>query len=216
MNLKKTSLAVALSSAVALPAFADGFVFGAALISQTLDSEITQVLGAVKNHHSASATEFDGELFAGYIWDVNSGFEIGIQAYYDFGGAQTQQAVSPSGSVKHTIDGVYGVSIMPGFKITPNTKIYLDLGGAGVKQTIDDKDVTGSSNNSKSKTQIGYRYGAGLETMIYDNVGLGMYYAIIDDVSEAKVSNTDANVGDIKASPTIKNFGITLAYHFNL
>lgn len=216
MNMKHISAALLLSSIVALPALAHDITLSGALLSSNLSSDYEHKTTTGNNYDTASDTALGGELALGYLWKINSGFGLEFDFYYDFLGLETKQAsgTAAGGYVSHTIDNMMGLRVLPLLNITQNTKIYLDLGFAYFDQTLDAKksgDVT--ALRSTSENTYGFRYGAGISTMLYDNISLNVGYAVIDGGSSIKVKNTDDTIA-YSATPTIQYFGTAITWHF--
>lgn len=196
-----------------LPAAAGEIVLGATGFNATLTSEFTQDVAGTTSKAAATGetSQFGGGLYFGYIWNVNSGFDIAVEGFYDFLDVTSKASLFTDQPLKQEVNAIYGLRAMPGFKITNNTKIYIELGWAMVGQKLIDDNLPKSSSKD---TSSGFRYGAGLQTMIYDNISLRLFYSMIDQLSSSKVDNVD--YGKFEATPTVSEFGVGIAYHFKL
>jgi opacity protein-like surface antigen len=227
MKLKHLSAAVLLGAALSTPAIAHEFTIGVGLLSTTLDSEFEQTISgnSNKSYSNASSTDLGGEIFLGYVWTINKGFDMAFELFYDWNTTETKDGLSSqnaggftgTGHAKHKINGVWGVRVLPGFYVTTNTKIFLDVGYANIDNELSLKSLgtTGFSKQSDSRNAAAYRYGAGVQTMIYENFSLRASYVVMDGASNVRVKS-DNGANSVKATPTIHNFAADLTYHFNI
>lgn len=216
MTIKQCSAAILLGTILAAPAFAHDITLSGALLSSNLSSDYEHKTSTGNNYDTGSDTALGGELALGYFWKINSGFGLEFDFYYDFLGLETKQAsgTAAGGYVSHTIDNMMGLRVLPMLNITQNTRIYLDLGFGYFDQTLDAKksgDTT--ALKSKSANSAGFRYGAGISTMLYDNISMSFGYAVIDGGSSVSVKSTDGLVA-YSATPTIQLFGTAITWHF--
>lgn len=216
MTIKHSTAAIMLGSVLVTPVFAHDITLSGALLSSTLSTEFERKTTTASSYDTASDTALGGELALGYLWRINSGFGLEFDFYYDFLGLETQQAAaSPAGGyVTNTIDGMWGLRVLPMLNITQNTKIYLDFGFAYFSQTLGAKK-SGDTLAIKDGTEntAGFRYGAGISTMLYDNISLNVGYAVIDGSSSVSAKNTNDTVS-YSATPTIQYFGTSITWHF--
>lgn len=200
------------ASLFSLPAAAGELILGATGFNANLVADMTQDLTSTASFAvSGEESQFGGGLYFGYIWNVNSGFNIGFEGYYDFIDVTVSQSVLGNQPLEEKINGIGGLRALPGFKITNNTQIYLELGWAYVSQEFTNPNPVKSSLKENTS---GFRYGAGLQTMIYDNISLRVYYSIIDELAEASLSDT--GIGKLTSTPTLNEFGVGVAYHFKM
>jgi len=206
------------ASSIALTVHAHEFTITLGGISSTLNSEqnfVTSGQSADEGAHSAGThTSLGGEVAAAYIWNVNSGFDIGFEFYYDF---VNDLKVEGSEKMINTINLMYGGRVLPGFKITSNTKIYIDLGYNLMDATL---DISSANNTHFSSTEMdftnegSFQYGAGVETLIYKNLGLRLAYTV-QQHGELKFDNDSTSSPEYyEARPTVYNFFFGLSYHF--
>jgi len=198
------------ASLFALPAFAGEFIIGATGFNGTLVTDFTSSYNNVNVAVSAENSELGGGLYFGFIWNVNSGFNVGFEGYYDFIDVKvTNWAASGEQSLENKVQGLGGIRGLPSFKITNNTEIYLELGLAIVSDTFTDPNFGGSDK----KNIFAFRYGAGTQTMIYDNISLRVYYSVIDQMAQSNLSFDNVT---LTAQPSMNEFGVGVAYHFQL
>jgi opacity protein-like surface antigen len=105
---------------------------------------------------------------------------------------------------------------LPGFKITDNTKIYIDLGYNLMDQTLDVADANNTSGyttyTKEMNNQGGFQYGGGIETMIYSNIGIRLAYTVQQN-SEVKFESENST-RYYASTPTVYNFFFGATYHF--
>ncbi len=209
--MKKFIAPLALASALfTLPAAAGEIIIGATGFNGTLVTDFTNTFGSSNIAVSAENSELGGGLYFGFIWNVNSGFNVGIEGYYDWIDVSVNNWANAGGqSLEDKVQGLGGVRALPSFKITNNTEIYLELGLAIVSDTFSDPNT----GLSEKKNISAFRYGAGTQTMIYDNISLRVYYSVIDQMAESSLTNPDYK---LTAQPSMNEFGVGVAYHFQM
>ncbi len=185
-------------------------------LSSTLNSEQNFGRSAQStdegSHSAGTHTALGGEASLAYIWNVNSGFDLGFEFYYDFvGGLQVE---GTTGMID-TVNTMFGARALPGFKITDNTKIYINLGYGIIDQTL---DISNTHPTDFSQTSMdfsnkgGFQYGAGVETMIYNNIGIRLAYTVQQN-SEVTFES-DGNKYYFTDTATVYNFFFGATYHF--
>lgn len=197
------------ASLFTLPAFAGELIIGGTGFNGSLGSDFTQTGASTNIAVSAENSELGGGIYFGYVWNVNKGFNVGLEGFYDFIDVSVSNSVSLPQPLEDKVEGLGGLRMLPGFKITNNTEIYLEIGMAFVSETFKDPN----SGSSEKATSIAFRYGAGTQTMIYDNISLRVYYSVIDQLPEATISAEDYGV---TAQPSMNEFGVGVAYHFQI
>ena len=217
MQFKHTLVAAALTAGFMGTACAHEITFALGGSSATLNAEqefIDTTPGSgIDVHSTGNDTVLGGEFAAGYVWNVNSGFDIGFEFFYDF--VSGLEVIAPSGE-STTVDNIWGLRAKPAFRITNNTKIYIDLGYAIIDQTLDISNVVGlsgfSATSAESKNQGGFQYGAGIETMIYNTIGIRLAY---DVQQSAELSlDSDDGIESFTSTPTVYTFFFGATYHF--
>lgn len=218
MQFKHTLLASAFAASFILPATAHEITFALGGLSSSLNSQQQYIdtLFDVDDRDSGANTTLGGEAAVGYVWNVNSGFDIGFEFFYDF---VSNLDVYSNLNALNTVDNLWGLRALPAFRITNNTKIYIDLGYAIIDQTLDISalDPSGSvpgfsSSSVKSKNKGGFQYGAGIETMIYNTIGIRLAYTA-QESEELKLSSDDGTQ-EFRATPTVYSFFFGATYHF--
>lgn len=197
------------------------FSIGLGLLSSKLDSDFREVSTAggatgFTEHYSASDTTLTGEASVGYTWNWTDRIDTGLEFYYDFGHIETEQTATNLGYNTHTVNSVLGLRALPGFYVTPMTKVFLDLGWAYIDQEISVKragNASDYSKTSKSNHTSAYRYGAGVQMDLAKNFSLRAGYAVIDGGDKIKITSTDGTES-MSAKPTIHNFAVNALYNF--
>ena len=220
MQLKHTLLAAVISAGFVSQAFAHEITIAAGGLGSTLNVQQsfidTTPITGIDVGSSGTDNSLGGEASVGYVWNVNSGFDIGFEFFYDFTGSMSITA--NTGQVT-TLNNVWGIRGLPAFRITNNTKIYIDLGYAIIDQTIDVSGVNDgagpagfTTTSLKSSNTGGFQYGAGIETMIYNTIGIRLAYTAQEAAELSLVS--DDGVESFNSTPTIYMFFFGASYHF--
>jgi opacity protein-like surface antigen len=201
------------------------FVVTAGLISSSLDSNYSAFTLATSGveRYTAGNDTLQGEVGLGYLLEVNQMFDMGIEFFYDFGENSTTETTTMFGHVKHKVKDVLGVRLLPGVNITEKTRLYLDIGWAYVNQEINIRDVVNNgsggqatfSKTTKSNHTSAYRYGAGIQTELFENLDARLSYVVMDGGGNVKLKD-DTGAFYVKAKPEIQNFAVNLAYNFQL
>lgn len=221
--LKRNLSLIALSSALILPASAHEFSIGAGALSSNLLSQIsitdTTTYGTSNNdlQWSATGNTITGEFYVGYAYNINKGFDIGIEIFYDLSGPEVEQWVLLPRYVKYSVKDALGVRIVPGFNITPSTRVIAEVGYMYMQtdfSVIDlDPDIASTfTATSASKNTGMIVYGVGLETMVYENFGFRASYNVaprmgnIDSSSNSVTLSTTDGTNTYEASPVLNMF----------
>lgn len=209
--LKRNLSLIALSSALILPASAHEFSLGAGVTNVNMDTRFTyeDTELPLKTYISATDSAISGEFYVGYAYNINKGFDLGIEIFYDLGGPEVKQFVATFDYVTSSLSNTFGLRIVPGFNITPSTRVFASVGYSLLETEINIKDttpVTPFESNSEKKNGGALTYGAGLETMFYDSFGLRASYMVTDaSSSSVKISSIDSTV-EYQAEPKIQTF----------
>ncbi|MFI4957046.1 MAG: outer membrane protein [Gammaproteobacteria bacterium] len=219
MQFKHTLLAAVISSGFIMQASAHEITFALGGLGTTFNVQQeykdTDPATAGDLNGSGTANGLGGEAALAYVWNVNSGFDIGFEFFYDFTG--NLQVKGPTNAIT-TLNNVWGVRALPAFRITNNTKIYIDLGYAMIDQTLDVADVVGigaagfTTTSAKSSNTGGFQYGAGIETMIYNTVGIRLAYTA-QQAAKLSLSDDDGDA-TFSSTPTVYQFFFGGTYHF--
>ena len=220
MQFKHTLLAAALSAGFVVQASAHEITIAAGGLGSTLNVQQsfidTTPMTGIDIGSSGTDNGLGGEASVAYVWNVNSGFDIGFEFFYDFTGSLSVTA--PTGEVT-TLNNIWGVRGLPAFRITNNTKIYIDLGYAIIDQTIDVSSIDNgagppgfTTTSLQSKNAGGFQYGAGVETMIYNTIGIRLAYTA-QQAAELSLASDDG-VETFNSTPTVYQFFFGASYHF--
>jgi hypothetical protein len=212
--LKRNFTLAALCSLLTLPAYAHEFSIGAGALSSTLYSQISledTTLGSTANTYqwSANGNAITGEFYLGYAYNINKGFDIGAEVFYLLDGPEIQQWVLEDRYLQYSVKSSLGIRIVPGFNITPSTRVIAEVGYLFMSTEINVKELdiaSDFSSNTATKDTGLIVYGVGLETMIYENFGFRASY------------NVGPRMGDIDSSSgsaTISSTDETLTYSAN-
>ncbi len=218
MQYKHALLTTILATSLTLPAAAHEITFAVGGLSSTLNalqSYIDTTPNAESNIQGSSvATSLGGEASIAYIWNVNSGLELGFEGFYDFvSGLEVQGTLGQ----RTSFNNAWGARGVPAFKITNNTKIFLTMGYVIVDQTLDISDVDPAliplftTTSIESQNQGGFQYGAGVETLIYNTLGIRIAYTA--EQSAELTLESDDTLASFNSTPTVYNFFFGMTYH---
>lgn len=219
--LQRNLCLLALGSALTLGASAHEFTFGAGALSNTMFSQLsytnTTLFGTANNdvQVSATGTTITGEFYVGYAYNINKGFDIGLEIFYDLDGPEVEQIVAEPRYLKYSMKNAIGVRVVPGFNITPSTRLIADVGYLYMETNISVIDLVTASDytaTSVSKKTGMIVYGVGIETMMYESFGLRASYNVaprmgtVDSTNNAaSITSTDGTV-TYTGSPVLSMF----------
>lgn len=221
--LFKRTLPILLLSSMTLSAAAHELSLGAGALSTTMFSRFTYSDDtSLKTQVTTTATSISGEFYVGYAYNINKGFDIGAEIFYDLGGPEVENNIVTPGYVKNSLSNTIGIRILPGFNITPSTRVYAGVGYAYMDTEINVKDTdTDLTFNTKSASKKGGSifYTAGLETMIYTSFGIRAGYSVLNASSSiASISSTNTYSNGAhekyKAKPAFNEFYLGGVFRF--
>lgn len=148
---------------------------------------LTQTLGVKPEGHG-----FIGTIFAGYNFMLGGGLNAALELNGEWADANdryndtqilalngvTQTSITNNRTLKQ--NGSFGVSVRPGYMITPSTNLYVVLGWQGSNfKASDTSTVTTLSSgtstavvSSTSKWTNGFRWGLGMQANFNDQWGV--------------------------------------------
>lgn len=222
MSIKR-ALPILLLSSMTFSAAAHEIAVGAGALSTTMFSRYTYTDDtAFKTQATTTATSISGEAYIGYAYNFNKGFDVGAEIFYDMGGPEVENTIATPGYVKNSLSSTIGIRILPGFNITPSTRVYAGIGYAYMDTEINIKDtVTDLTFDKQSASKKGGSifYTAGFETMIYTSFGIRAGYSVIDAASAiASVTSTNTYSNGAhekyKAKPAFNEFYLGGVFRF--
>jgi outer membrane immunogenic protein len=198
----------------------DGFYVGAQVGYDNYSTrETTSVApalslgGTINGNPSVAANGWVGGLFLGYGMYFSNLYYLGLEVFGNGSGASESHNFTASNgdsyNNKFTVGGSYGISLLPGIKLSNATLGYIRLGynRASMKgQETSTPAGTGGTYDSKSQWQGGFNYGLGMETYVYQNFSVRTEYT---HTNYSSFSNTYT-----KYSPSDNQFMLGLIYHF--
>lgn len=202
------------ASLFTLPALAGEIIIGIDGFNGSLTSNFTQKNGEFGFDPFAASSEnfqLGVGVYGGYIWNINSGFNMNFEGYYDWISVTVTQSVIDAKPLTQELQGLGGLRVLPAFKITNNTELFLELGWAYMNFTFSDPNPI---SVSQKQWISGFRYGAGVQTMLFQNISLRVFYSMIDQLAETSLTH-DVD-GTVTATPNFNEFGVGIAYHFQL
>lgn len=221
MKVKYLSSSLLLSM-LAMTAMAQEISVGAGALSTTMASKFSYYNDVRTTQVNGQQQALTGEIYAGYAYNVNKGFDLGAEFFYDLGGPEIEQNVVTPGYVKNAQKSTMGIRILPGFNITPSTRVFLGVGYAWLSTTINIADtvpVKTFTSTSATKKGTSLLYMAGLETMIYTSLGIRVSYSVLQASNAIASISSSTTYADgahekYKAKPTMGEFFLGGVFRF--
>lgn len=141
---------------------------------------------------------WDADLAVGIGWTFQDHYYLGLEA---FGSITNNEA--HFGPAEIEMEHSFGVSVLPGVKISDSTMAFLRLGW--VRSRFEVKG--GMFGGSISKSRNGGQVGIGLETMVTNNVSTSLEY------DWARYGNWNVG-GGATIKPTVNLVKLDVTYHF--
>jgi len=206
--MKKLALALVASAFAVTGASANigtGFYLGAGVGYGATTGKLTGQLAGVA---VPGSTDFGGNaanigVFGGYGW-VTGCLYFGGEIGYTF---ENTKVSDTTGGISTQLkrNGYFNAALRGGYLFTPNTMLYVRLGGNWGKWNLKSQNVSGSKN------RLSFAPGLGLETAFHKNVYLRVEYVHDFGPSvRATSGNTFVNVGTLRN----QSAKIGLAYKF--
>lgn len=227
--MKKLALALVASTFVAGAASANigtGFYLGAHVGYGATTGKFTAV--DTTGTAVAGSTDVGGNaanigIHGGYGW-VSGCLYFGGEVAYTFENTKINGTLAnnaTNGGTQLKRNGYFGAALRAGYLFTPNTMLYVRLGGNWGKWTLRDSGnqlntFTIANTGRGSKNRLSFAPGVGLETAIHKNVYLrGEYvYEFGPSVRATNgatgFSRASSNVGTIRS----QSFKLGLSYKF--
>jgi len=130
-----------------------------------MHSENKNMNGDGLTNDKMSDTHFLGQITAGYAFDINQGFNLNTNIFFNLSNDKTGSTSGITGKTKNNI----GVSIEPGYYLNKDTLAYIKLGYARLDSKLDDPANSSSSNT----TLDGFLWGAGAKYHLDKNIFVG-------------------------------------------
>lgn len=160
---------------------------------------------------SASGTSYS--LIGGYGRYVDEPLYIGFEAFYNHSHANTSQNIASYQGIegvyhlKSLMTGTYGISLLPGIKLSDSTLFYVKTGYARITSKTFESSDTLALNNVHSHEVNAIQYGAGLETAIYQNWSIRGEYVHLNGQRFTTPVGTQITYSD-------NQFMLGILYHF--
>ena len=191
----------------------DGFYVGiqggydAYRVHDNIALPISTALGGNSNMH---ATGWVGGLFVGYGRVIGDTFYLGTEIFGNYNGSSSSYALaSPvlgNYASKFTIKGNYGISLLPGVKVTSEALVYVRLGYNFATFQTQEYSTSTVTSSTQTNTGNGFNYGLGLETLAYKNFSVRAEYTYTNYTSFNSGMGTTF-------SPADNQFMLGLIYH---
>jgi opacity protein-like surface antigen len=241
LSLIAATFGLACSNAMATASPYNGVYLGAeggaslAYFSESSDSSLTInerflpsfTLDAPVDSHASNLSGFiGGHIGVGHVYKR---VYLGIEANGDFGSVNTSNYAPPSNqtgdlttSIKDdaSIKNNYGITLRPGFLITPSLLLYAQLGAEkaqiNTNTTTTFENVPGqtgtvySIESQTSDNQLGYRAGLGIEEHATNHLSVRVEY-LFTDFGTVSSSNSAPVTGHLVLSTS----SISESTHFS-
>jgi outer membrane immunogenic protein len=200
-----------------------GFYVGAGLGPDTIDFKQRAHIFQPRNFDAIDRTHLSGTgifgtIFAGYGWFYNWFFlapEINANfSSVSFDSSNDEFIHQNFNTTHYKIKNSYGISVLPGIQINPNSLLYARLGYENARFKIITTDISiGNASNRRD----GFRYGLGLRTNLYRAFDFRMDYSRVQ-YDTTKLHTFDATSSTtkttwIKPRQQLLEFG--LIYNFD-
>lgn len=157
-----------------IPTLLDGWYVGAMLgygAFKVQNDVNNPLFSGISGNLVNAASNWSAGALLGYGRSVYRQFYLGGEIFIVANNFEQAFNISTPINIynNRTLNGpTYGIGILPGIKITPETLTYIRLGWN--RATIKTQEVvTGAPSNNVSKDQAGFVYGIGMETLIFTN-----------------------------------------------
>jgi outer membrane immunogenic protein len=219
--MKKIALALVASTIVAGATQANigtGFYLGAHLGYGATTGKFTTTFNNTPGNRQLGNTAANIGIHGGYGW-VTGCLYLGGEIAYTFENTKIKDDLNTLASqgnqeqVKR--NGYFNLAIRGGYLFTPNTMVYVRLGGNWGKWTLTDTNFFSPVNPGKgSKNRLSFAPGIGLETAIHKNVYLrGEYVYEFGPSITAKnavIADTTSKFDNVRS----QSFKLGLSYKF--
>lgn len=168
---------------------------------------------------NAPAKGFQGQVVAGYAYDINK-FRLGGELIAQGPKTRYTEDSSDNGHDNFSFDYAYGINLVPGYYITDSNLLYLKLGvmrGEFELKDIDALDTGLSDVINTSYHSTGINLGLGTEMYLTKNIGLKLEYLYTRYAEKKLTSDIPAGYTTVsKIRPETYTFMLGLDYQFNL
>lgn len=156
-------------------ATADGFYMGAGVGALQLNntfafSETQTDTPDINLSQTGHGTSVNGTVLVGYAWENPNDYFIGLEAFQNMSDAQASATLSDqygSENLHLKIKDIYGIRLLPGYHLTPDTVAYGIVGLAHSKMELSNDNGVATDDDVN-----GYQLGTGMMTKITPNVAL--------------------------------------------
>lgn len=120
------------------------------------------------------------DVFAGYKWNFDTA-SVGAELSYTDSYGKLATWTGGGESISGKLKGKEALSIIPGYKLTKDTTVFVRIGYAKAKGEM---TVAGTVNGTASKNFNGTLYGFGIDHALSSNLALRAEYRVLDNMSE--------------------------------
>jgi opacity protein-like surface antigen len=168
------------------------------------------VPGVFATSGAAAVNGWLGGLYLGYGQYMTNMFYLGGEVFGNVSGAQQSQNVSfgvSTATTKATVNGNYGLALVPGLRLNDTSLGYIKLGWnwANIKQQASSAGAVVTST-SKTNTSNGFDLGLGIETLIVDN------WSVRSEFNHTWFSSFSN--GGVTTNASDNQYTVGVSYHF--
>ncbi|CAM6002492.1 unnamed protein product [Sphagnum balticum] len=177
------------------------------------DTIFLPAAAATTGNPSINSTTWAGGLFLGYGRVLKKYLYAGMEIFTNFSGINANYLESsPNGAYKFNLisKSNFGVSFLPGIKLTESSLLYLRLGYSWANMRVQENVSIPSAPvyTSSSNSSNGFAYGLGFETLAAENWSLRADYTYSNYSSFYSNMGSSFNLGDSR-------FMLGAIYHFD-
>ncbi len=194
----------------------------------TSDTTPTGLLIPYSQSASNNTLAINGEVLAGYTWDLRNHYVLSLEAFASDSNAKisSQQTgdLQLSETSNFTLNSVYGVRLLPGYQVTPDVEVYGIIGFSHANTSLDNTmDISSNVKSQVFTNDQGFQFN-GYQLGFGSKVALNQHLALRGDViytgyPTKTTTNTypfiDTTLTDTyKLQPSSLEANIVLLYQF--
>lgn len=176
--------------------------------SYRVRENVSLAAGALSANPSLNATGFVGGLFLGYGQYFSDYYYLGGELLGNASNASSNWSANTSTlsyNSKFSVNGTWGLALLPGLKLNNTSLIYVRLGYNWTN--LKAQESTATASTSKSNTSGGFAYGLGLESLITGA------WSVRTEYSHTNYNSFSSSMGT-SFSPSNNQYMVGLVYHF--
>lgn len=147
---------------------ANGFYVGGGVGANNLFDRVTV---SENGNLNSGNTGFIGGIFAGYDWQLPYCYDLALEVFGDSTTARIKDyQTSNQASLELKYRYNYGLRVLPGYRVSPNSVVYLVLGGVDGHFKMTDSGYYSVANDTFNT--VGYQLGIGASSALWKNLSL--------------------------------------------